>query len=86
MSGDLVSCLTCHRAHATGWEHMMRWNDKATFLTYNGAWPGTDTTPNEPQYARGRTSEETRAAYYDRPISVFASYQRTLCSKCHARD
>ena len=85
-SGDLVSCLTCHRAHASGWEYMMRWNNKATFLTHDGAWPGTDTTPGEPQYARGRTSAETRAAYYDRPVSVFATYQRTLCNKCHARD
>ena len=85
-NGDLVSCLTCHRAHATGWEHMMRWNDKATFITYNSAWPGIDTTPDVPQYARGRTSGETRAAYYDRPWSVFATYQRTLCNKCHARD
>jgi predicted CXXCH cytochrome family protein len=85
-SGDLVSCLTCHRAHASGWEHALRWNDKATFLTYNGAWPGIDTTPGVPQYARGRTSAETQAAYYDRPWSVFATYQRTLCNKCHARD
>ena len=85
-SSDMVSCLTCHRAHASGWEHMMRWNDKATSITSNGAWPGTDTTPSEPQFARGRASAEARAAYYDRPVSVFASYQRTLCSKCHARD
>lgn len=85
-TGDLVSCLTCHRAHASGWEHALRWDDKAGFLTYNGAWPGIDTTPGAPQYARGRTSAETQAAYYDRPWSVFATYQRTLCNKCHARD
>lgn len=86
VNGDVVSCLTCHRAHATGWESMMRWNDKSTFLTYDGSWPGTDTTPDLPQYAKGRTSAETRAAYYDRPWNVFATYQRTLCNKCHARD
>jgi predicted CXXCH cytochrome family protein len=85
-SGDLVSCLTCHRAHATGWEHMLRWDDKASFIVYNGTWPGTDTTPGLPQYARGRTSAETQASYYDRPWSTFATYQRTLCNKCHARD
>lgn len=83
---DMVTCLTCHRAHASGFEYMMRWNNKATFLTFNGAYPGTDTTPGEPDYARGRTSAETRAAYYDRPVSAFATYQRTLCNKCHARD
>jgi predicted CXXCH cytochrome family protein len=85
-SGDLVSCITCHRAHASGWEDMMRWNEKATFLTYDGTWPGTDTTPGAPQHAKGRTSAETQAAYYDRPASVFARYQRSLCNKCHARD
>ncbi len=85
-NGDLVSCLTCHRAHASGWEHMMRWNEKAGFLTSDGMWPGIDTLPGEPENARGRTSAETRAAYYDRPASVLASYQRTLCNKCHARD
>jgi hypothetical protein len=85
-SGDLVTCLTCHRAHASGWESMMRWDDKATFMTYNGTWPGTDTTPDVPQHAKGRTSAETRAAYYDRPASLFARYQRSLCNKCHARD
>ena len=85
-SGDLVSCLTCHRAHATGWQHMMRWDADADFLTSDGIWPGIDTTPGEPQNARGRTAAETRAAYYDRPATVFAGYQRTLCNKCHARD
>lgn len=85
-SGALVSCITCHRAHATGWEHMLRWNEKATFLTSDGAWPGIDTTPDDPDNARGRTAAETRAAYYDRPATVFAIYQRTLCNKCHARD
>ena len=85
-NGDLVSCVTCHRAHASGWEQMMRWNNKSTFLTQNGVFPGIDTTPDAPESARGRTSAETRAAYYDRPASAFATYQRTLCNKCHARD
>jgi predicted CXXCH cytochrome family protein len=85
-TGDLVTCLTCHRAHASGWGHMMRWNDTSTFLTYDGLWPGTDSTPGLPEYARGRTSAETRAAYYDRPANLFATHQRGLCNKCHARD
>jgi predicted CXXCH cytochrome family protein len=85
-NSDLVSCITCHRAHATAWENMLRWDDKASFLVYNSVWPGTDTTPDVPDYARGRTSAETHAGYYDRPVSVFASYQRSLCNKCHAQD
>ncbi len=85
-SNDEVSCLSCHRAHASGWEYGLRWNMEGEFMTYNGVWPGTDTTPTVPQFARGRTSAETMAAYYDRPASQFASYQRVLCNKCHAKD
>jgi predicted CXXCH cytochrome family protein len=85
-SSDMVSCMTCHRAHATCWEDMLRWNGKGEFLTYNSVWPGIDLTPTVPQYARGRTSAETQAAYYDRPATVFATFQRALCNKCHVQD
>lgn len=85
-ASDRVSCLSCHRAHASGWEYMLRWNMEGEFITYNSLYPGTDTTPLVPQFARGRTSLETQAAYYDRPVTVFASYQRVLCNKCHAKD
>ena len=85
-STDQVMCLSCHRAHATGFPEMLRWNNEGEFITYNGAWPGTDTTPTVPQFARGRTGAETQAAYYDRPASTFATYQRLLCNKCHAKD
>lgn len=83
---DKVSCISCHRAHASGWPHALRWNMEGEFIVYNSLWPGTDTTPTVPQFARGRTSAETQAAYYDRPATKFASYQRVLCNKCHAQD
>jgi cytochrome c553 len=82
---DQVSCLSCHRAHASGWEYSLRWNMEGEFITYNGAWPGTDNGAPV-QFARGRTSAETQAAYYDRPATNFATYQRVLCNKCHAKD
>jgi|WetSurMetagenome_2_1015567.scaffolds.fasta_scaffold00350_14 hypothetical protein len=85
-SSDKVMCLSCHRAHATGWTEMLRWNIEGEFMTYNGAYPGTDTTPTVPQFARGRLGAETQAAYYDRPVTQFATYQRVLCNKCHAKD
>jgi len=81
-----VFCLSCHRAHASGFVEMSRWNNEGEFITYNGLWPGTDTTPSVPQFARGRLGAETQASYYDRPATVFASYQRSLCNKCHAQD
>jgi len=86
VGADRVSCLSCHRAHASGWEYALRWNMEGEFMTYNSLYPGTDTTPTVPQFARGRLGAETQAAYYDRPVTKFASYQRVLCNKCHAKD
>ena len=86
VNSDRVMCLSCHRAHASGWEYALRWNMEGEFMTYNSLYPGTDTTPTVPQFARGRTGAETAAAYYDRPVTTFASYQRVLCNKCHAKD
>ncbi|HZI95353.1 MAG TPA: cytochrome c3 family protein [Patescibacteria group bacterium] len=85
-TNDQVTCLSCHRAHASGWEFALRWNMEGEFMTYNSLYPGTDTTPTVPQFARGRLAVETQAAYYDRPVTKFASYQRVLCNKCHAND
>jgi hypothetical protein len=55
-------------------------------MIYSSLYPGTDSTPTVPQFARGRVAAETQAAYYDRPVTAFASYQRVLCNKCHAKD
>jgi hypothetical protein len=85
-SSDKVTCLSCHRAHASGWPHALRWNMEGEFIVWNSLFPGTDTTPTVPQFARGRLGAETQAAYYDRPVTKFASYQRVLCNKCHAKD
>jgi hypothetical protein len=85
-TSDKVSCLSCHRAHASGWPHALRFNVEGEFMVYNSLYPGTDTTPTVPQFHLGRTSAETQAAYYDRPVTQFASYQRVLCNKCHAWD
>jgi predicted CXXCH cytochrome family protein len=81
-----VMCLSCHRAHATGFPKMMRWNNGSEFVVYNGVYPGTDSTPTVPEFARGRTSTETAASYYNRNVTKFATYQRSLCNKCHAQD
>jgi len=85
-TSDKVMCLSCHRAHASGFPEMLRWNMEGEFMVYNGQYPGTDTTPTVPQFARGRLGAETQAAYYDRPVTQFGTYQRVLCNKCHAKD
>jgi len=79
---DSVGCLTCHRAHASGWPYMLRWNNDAPLMVYNGFYPGIDNGV-PPEYSMGRTEAETRRSYYDRPASEFASNQNRLCEKCH---
>ncbi|MBU5637929.1 cytochrome C [Geomonas sp. Red69] len=80
-----VMCLSCHRAHASGFDSMTRWNVSATFIVYNGAYPGTDNGAPE-SIAQGRTSGEVKKAMYGKKALSFASYQRSLCNKCHAKD
>ena len=75
-ANDHVNCLTCHRAHASGWMNALRWNNNTTYIVENGTWPA----------AQGRTVEETQKAYYDRPATVFSTYQKVLCNKCHQKD
>lgn len=82
---SVVMCLTCHRAHASAWDHITRWNMSTEFIVHNGTYPGINN--NAPaQYAQGRTLAETQRAFYERPSSRFAAYQRSLCNKCHLRD
>ncbi|MHB1024580.1 MAG: cytochrome C [Desulfobacteria bacterium] len=76
-SSDKVACLSCHRAHASGFPEMLRWNMENEFIVKNNVYQVTE---------RGRTTAEAAASYYDRPVTTFASYQRVLCNKCHAKD
>jgi predicted CXXCH cytochrome family protein len=77
-----VMCLSCHRAHATAFDSMVRWDQNATFLT-DGA--------NYTAGATNRTAAQTAAGYYDRPVgpgggTAIGVYQRSLCNKCHGKD
>ena len=86
---DNVACLSCHRAHASGFGNMLRWEMEGEFITVASGvtpiWPGTDNGAPV-QLARGKTAAETQAAYYGRPATLFGAYQRVLCNKCHAQD
>jgi len=84
-----VMCLTCHRAHASGWPHIFRWNSKGFYMVVDGAYPGIDAGTEggkDLQVNLGYTQAQTRAAYYDRPASRYASMQKSLCNKCHLKD
>ncbi len=83
-----VMCLSCHRAHASGWDHAMRWNYLSEFVVAAGQWPGVDASgsiASNPVFAQGRTVAETRGAMYDRDPSTYAPFETTLCNKCHAK-
>jgi len=86
---DKVMCLSCHRAHASGIDYMLRFPSVEEMVL--------ETPAGVPTYAKGGTSssistvsnltpEELQAALYDRPASLWGAGQRTLCNKCHAKD
>jgi hypothetical protein len=84
-----VMCLSCHRAHASGWDHGTRWNLPASgTIVFGGAWAGWNAVGDAalPANAQGRMQAETQAAMYDRDAKSYASYQKVLCNKCHAQD
>jgi hypothetical protein len=87
---DTVMCLSCHRAHASGFLNALRFDQGYEFMVKGGDYIGSDNPAVSGNRAaaqhRGRTIAEWKAAYYDRPASVFATYQRVLCNKCHAKD
>jgi hypothetical protein len=87
-SNSNVMCLSCHRAHAAGWDSMTRWNNKNEFLTIAGAYPGVGLTGEAGygEFHMGKTQAEVQATFYDRPATNYATYQRSLCNKCHAKD
>ena len=84
-----VSCLSCHRAHASGWDHALRWNMPASgTIVFGSSWPGLDASGEAAlaKNAQGRMRSEVQAAMYDRDATTFAAYQKVLCNKCHAKD
>lgn len=96
-----MACLTCHRAHAGAWEYGLRWNNEWEFLTLVNSTGGVvypaadstetriDTGANIADYGAGHlgySNAEMQAAYYGRPATVFAGFQRQLCNKCHIKD
>jgi len=76
-----VSCLSCHRAHASGFESMLRYDISDAFMTYDNA--------GVTVYSKAVDANVNllkQRAYYERPASSFVAYQRALCNKCHAKD
>jgi hypothetical protein len=83
-----VACLSCHRAHATGFESMLRFFYLNEFMTVadatNAAIYDTSTTENKINY--GYDTIQQTNAYNGRPATLFGGYARSQCNKCHAKD
>ncbi len=77
-----VTCLSCHRAHASGWDEATRWNAVTDYIVYNGFY-SQDGQQYQP-YGQGRTEVEAQQAYDDMQESRLALNQDTLCHKCHS--
>jgi predicted CXXCH cytochrome family protein len=72
-SNDQVMCLSCHRAHASAFPDIARWDMGETFIIESHPQP-TDI---------GWSQDDDDNMYYD---YTFVTNQRSLCNKCHAKD
>ena len=72
-----VMCLTCHRAHASAFKSIGRWDFETAFIT-----------DSHPQFGDGGASgNDVVNSYYGRDMMVeFGENQRQLCNKCHLKD
>ena len=69
-----VSCLTCHRAHASAFRSAARWDFDAALLIDSHPALGDS----------GATASDVSNSYYGRNIAVeFGTGQGQFCEKCH---
>jgi hypothetical protein len=85
---DNVACVSCHRAHAGGFDSLLRFSLASEFMTEEDpagiamyARSGLDATLGD-----GYTATLAQAAYYGRPAAYFGRFARVQCNKCHAKD
>jgi hypothetical protein len=84
-----VACVTCHRAHAGGFESMLRFFYLNEFMTIGDAAGNGSYETNTLGSARGGglTPAQITQAYYGRDADTFfGPWARMQCNKCHAQD
>jgi hypothetical protein len=70
-SNSNVMCLTCHRAHATGWADALRWDPGEELIAHSAA----------------LGEAYGVHLYYGDDISTrYNEFQRSLCNRCHLQD
>ncbi|MBU5637916.1 cytochrome C [Geomonas sp. Red69] len=83
-----VLCLSCHRAHASGFESMARYYLGNEFMTVADASNAGmyDTSTTENKINTGYSTTQQTNAYNGRPATLFGPWARNYCNKCHAKD
>ena len=72
-ANDRVMCVSCHRAHASAFEDVGRWDFGETFIA-----------DSHPQLTdTGASAADVANKYYQ---YTFVLNQRSLCNKCHVKD
>ena len=76
-----VMCLTCHRAHASGFTNMTKWDMNTELLAESNP------TTGDPGYnfADAHAGYYVDGASFD-PSIRYNPEQRSLCNKCHLQD
>jgi hypothetical protein len=73
-SKSRVMCLTCHRAHASAFRAIGRWDFDATLLAVS----------HPAQSDAGVSGNDILYSYYGRNIGAeFGAWQQSFCEKCH---
>lgn len=73
LANDEVTCISCHRAHASAFPDAGRWDFGETFIVESH--PKTGDT--------GASADDIANKYYQ---YTFVNNQRSLCNKCHVKD
>ena len=83
---DNAMCLSCHRAHASGFESMLRYFYLNEFMTLADASNNAIYAPANSAQGAGLSEAAQQNAYYGRPATAFGPQARSQCNKCHAKD
>ena len=83
-----VACVSCHRAHASGFESSLRFSYLNEFMTVadSANAPIYDSSVTENKVNQGYSTVQQQNAYNGRPATLFGPYARSYCNKCHAKD
>ena len=81
-----VTCLSCHRSHASAFESMIRWNYAGNEFMTAADSAGAAIYDTVNGKGTGYSATQQQNAYYGRPPTAFGPNARSYCNKCHAKD